>query len=112
MKYVKPEIINMSSQASMWCNVGSAGENVDNTCTPGGIPLTVGCSSGNKNTSGHCKNGSSVKNNAPGMGLIYCQTGNNGKIGDSDCKNGSYAYGATSCRNGSMACHCTTGTTA
>jgi len=112
MKYYKPEMIALSSQASMWCNVGSSGENVDNTCGGGSIPLTVGCSDGLSNTSGHCKTGSSVKNNAPGFGLTYCLSGASGLKTNTTCKNGSYADGPTSCQLGSMACHCTTGTTA
>ena len=112
MKYAKPTILALSSQASGWCNVGSSGENVDNNCTPGAAPTTLGCSGGGANTTGHCKSGSSVKNLAPGLGLTYCLTGTGRTIGDIPCTARSNAGGATACKTGSLACHCTTGTTA
>ena len=112
MKYLKPACKALAQSLFGWCNVGSSGENVDNTCTTGGVPSTLGCSGGGSNTTGHCKSGSSVKNNAPGLGLTYCLSGSGGLNSNKTCANGSYADGPTSCKVGSLACHCTTGTTA
>lgn len=112
MKYIRPGFHALSLGSYVWCNVGSSGENVDNNCTPGAAPSTLGCSGGATNTTGHCKSGSSVKNLAPGLGLTYCLTGTGATIGDTACSPGGKAGGATACKTGSLACHCTTGTAA
>jgi hypothetical protein len=111
MKYNKPEMIVLSSQASMWCSVGSSGEAYDNTCGGGNVPTTKNCWAGPSNTTGHCIGGSSVINLNPAA-ETYCNTGGSGHR-DNPCLTGSGATGDTgACKVGTLACHCWTGSKA
>jgi hypothetical protein len=111
MKYKKPEMIALSSQASMWCSVGSNGEMADNGCINGNTPTTTGCWKGGANTTGHCIAGTTVKNLNP-VAETYCNTGGSGHR-DNPCLNGSGATGDTgACKVGTLACHCWTGSKA
>jgi hypothetical protein len=108
MKYDRPIIKALASLASAWCEVGSNGENADNSCLKGNAPSTVNCKTGSANQSGHCMSGTSVGNQGA---ACECATGTGGSSGNG-CGAGSKATGSPGCHVGTQACHCVNGTSA
>lgn len=105
MKYACPIIRKLTSYASGWCEVGSGGENADNSCITGGSPTTQNCWTGTANQTGHCMGGSTVGNQGA---ALECMSGTSGSNGPG-CGAGNRATGSSGCHTGTAACHCVNG---